>query len=58
MLGDETHHEPASTSYISYGMFGIPVHDPTHHAESKFEPNTMPGGTPIPFHVDRFENMI
>ena len=25
--GDETHHEPMSTSSISYGMFGIPTHD-------------------------------
>ena len=41
--GDETHHEPASTSYVSYGMSGIPAHDPTHHSKSEFEPNTMPG---------------
>ena len=27
MSGDETHHEPASTSYVSYGMFGNPIHD-------------------------------
>ena len=26
--GDETHHEPVSTSYVSYGMYGIPTHDP------------------------------
>ena len=25
---DETHHEPANTSYVSYGMSGIPKHDP------------------------------
>ena len=31
--GDETHHEPTSTSYIRYGMLDIPTHDPTHHAE-------------------------
>ena len=54
MLGDETHHEPVSTSYVSYGMFGIPAHDLACHAESEFEPNTMPGGTPKPFHVERF----
>ena len=53
-MGDETHHEPARTIYNSYGMFGIPTHDPAHHAESVFEPNTTPGGTPIPFHVERF----
>ena len=29
MLGDETHHEPVSTSYVSYGMFGNPIHDTT-----------------------------
>ena len=34
MPGDETHHEPASTSYVSYGMSGIPAHDPAHHVES------------------------
>ena len=28
MLGNETHHEPASTSYVSYGMYGILAHDP------------------------------
>ena len=27
MPSDETHHEPASTSYVSYGMFGNPMHD-------------------------------
>ena len=52
-LGDETHHKPVSTSY---GMSGIPTHDPTQHAESEFEPNTTLGGTPIPFHVERFGN--
>ena len=31
MLDEETHHEPASTSYVSYGMSGIPAHDPTFH---------------------------
>ena len=33
MSGDETHHEPASTSYVSYGMSGISAHDLTDHAE-------------------------
>ena len=56
MLGDETHHEPVSTSYVSYGMSSIPAYDLAHHAESEFEPNTTPGGTPIPFHVERFGN--
>ena len=37
--GNETHHEPTSTSYVSYGMSGIPAHDPAFHTESKFEPN-------------------
>ena len=27
MPGDETHREPMSTSYVSYGIFGIPTHD-------------------------------
>ena len=47
MSDDETHHEPTSTSYISYCMSGIPTHDPTQHAESEFEPNTTPRGIPI-----------
>ena len=42
---DETHFEPASTSY---GMSGFPTHDLAFHVESEFEPNSMPGGTPIP----------
>ena len=36
LLGDETHHEPASTSDFSYGMSGIPAHDLVHHAELEF----------------------
>ena len=52
LLGDETHHEP--TSYIRYGMPDIPAHDLAHHVESKIEPSTMPGGTPISFHVEIF----
>ena len=32
-LGEETHHEPTSTSHVRYGMPDIPVHNPTHHAE-------------------------
>ena len=51
---DETHHEPASTSYVSYGMSGILAHDLTHHAKSEFDPSTMHWGIPIPFHVERF----
>ena len=27
-LSDETHHELASTSYVSYGMSSIPAHEP------------------------------
>ena len=52
--GDETHQEPTITSHICYGIPDIPTHDPAQHAESEFEPNTMHGGTPIPFHVERF----
>ena len=29
---DETHHEPTSTSYVSYGMSSVPTHDSSHHA--------------------------
>ena len=35
-------------------MSGFPTHDLAFHVESKFEPNTMPGGTLIPYHVERF----
>ena len=48
---NETHFEPTSTSY---GMFGFPTHDLEFHVESDFKPNTMPGGTLIPYHADRF----
>ena len=48
MSDNETHYEPVSTSYGSYGMSSIPTHDLAFHVESDFEPNTMPGGTPIP----------
>ena len=41
---DETHFEPARTSYGSYGMSSFPTHDLAFLVESKFEPNTMPGG--------------
>ena len=54
----ETHFEPASTSYGSYATSGFPAHDLTFHVESDFEPNTMPGGTLIPFHVERFGSTI
>ena len=50
----ETHFEPASTSYGSYGMSSFPTHDLEFHVESNFEPNTMPRGTLIPYHVERF----
>ena len=29
--GSKTHHEPTSTSHVSYGMLDISAHDPTHH---------------------------
>ena len=51
---DETHFEPASTSYGSYGMSGFPTHDLAFHVESEFEPKAMPGGTLIPYHAERF----
>ena len=53
-LAKETHHEPASTSY---DMSGIPTQDLDQHAKLEFEPNTMPGGIPSHFHVERFGNM-
>ena len=48
---DETHFEPTSTSY---GMSGFPTHELAFHVESEFEPNTMLGGTLIPYHAERF----
>ena len=57
MSGDKTHHEPMSTSYVGYGMSGIPAHDPVFHAELEFYPSTMPGGIPIPFHAEIFGSM-
>ena len=50
----ETHFDPPSTSYGSYDTTGFPMHDLTFHVESDFEPNTMPGGTLIPYHAERF----
>ena len=54
MPEDETHYEPASTSYGSYGMSSMPTHDLAFQLELEFEPNTTPGGTPIPYHAERF----
>ena len=54
MPEDETYYEPTSTSYGSYGMSGMPTHDLAFHVESEFGPNTMLGGTPIPYHAERF----
>ena len=51
---DETHFEPASTSYGSYGMSSFPTHDLAFHVEFEFKPNTMLGGTLIPFYAERF----
>ena len=56
ILGDKTHHEPVSTSYVSCEMSGILAHDSVPHTKSEFEPNTMPGGIPRHFHVERFGN--
>ena len=52
--GDETHHEPTRTSHVRYGMLDIPAHDLAHHAESEVEPRTTFGGSPTPFHAERF----
>ena len=51
---DETHFKLASTNYGSYGMSGFPTHDLAFHVESEFEFNTMPRGTLIPYHAERF----
>ena len=52
---DETHHEPISTSHVRYDMSDIHAPDLAHHPKSEFDPSTTPGGTPIPFHAERFE---
>ena len=53
MLEDaKTHFPPAS--YGSYATTGFPMHDLTFHVESDFDPNTMPGGIPIPYLAERF----
>ena len=55
MLEDaETHFEPTSTSYGSYGMFGFPTQDLEFHVKSEFNPNTIPRHTLIPYHTERF----
>ena len=53
MQEDETYYEPTSASYGSYGMSGMPTHDLAFHVKSEFDPNATPGGTPIPYHVER-----
>ena len=35
-------------------MYDIHAPDLAHHVESEVEPSTTPGGTPIPFHAERF----
>ena len=50
----ETHFDPPSTSYGSYVTTGFPMHDLTFHVESDFDPNTMPGGIPMPYLAERF----
>ena len=50
----ETHFEPATTSYGSYATTGFPMHDLAFNVESDFDPNTMPGGMPIPYLAERF----
>ena len=42
------------TSYGSYGMFCFPTQELAFHVKSEFEPNTMLGGTLIPYHAERF----
>ena len=55
-MGEETCHEPTSTSHIRYGMPDIPNPSPVLHVEPVGDPGTMPGGTSIPFHAERFGN--
>ena len=35
-------------------MSGFPTHDLAFHVKYEFEPNTMPRGTLIPYHAERF----
>ena len=39
-------------------MSDIPTPNLTHHAELEFGPNTMPRGTPLPFHAEIFGGTI
>ena len=54
----KTHFEPANTSYGSYAMSSFPTCDLAFHVESKFDPNTMPRGTLIPYHAERISDHI
>ena len=56
--GDETHHEHVSTSNVRYDILDIPKSDPAYHVESKFDPRTMPRGTPTLFHAERFGALV
>ena len=57
-LGDETHHEPVSTSHVRYEISDIPAFDSTHRVKSKFGPSITPGRNPIHFHAERFGGTI
>ena len=50
----KTHFDPPSTSYGGYVTTGFPMHDLRFHVESDFDPNTIPGGIPMPYLVERF----
>ena len=53
-LNHETHHAPTRTITIRYGMPDLTEIGPAPHVGSGVDPSVMPGGTSIPFHVERF----
>ena len=45
---------PQALAMVVMLRLSFPTHDLAFHVESEFEPNTMPGGTLIPYHAERF----
>ena len=43
-----------STINVRYGMPDFPESDPAYHFDSEVDPGSTPGGTPIPFHAERY----
>ena len=50
----ENQHAPTRASTIRYGMPHLPETGPVPNVRSGFDPGVAPGGTSIPFQVERF----